>query len=194
MWFKIIQELFWMCYLSADDDAEAWFQATERLLVSHNESPARRALAVIPYLKGEARSAYTNLPANLSLDFSEIKAVLSGFCLDDEEYRRHFRSTNRSGSGETYSELCYRLGDSFSKWMFHCVPASNSPDLGSVTDEIIREQLISSPPAPVQQHVKEQSKVDAAGTAKLADALCALNQHRLPNFYLFRRWTNIPGA
>ena len=54
--------------------------------------------------------------------------------------------------------------------MSHSVPAGNSPDLGSVTDEIIGEQLISTLPAPVQQHVKEQSKVDAAGTAKLADA------------------------
>ena len=98
-------------------------------------------MAVILYLKGKTQSAYTNLPANLSLDISEIKkAVLSRFCLVNEDYHRHFRSANLSGSGKTYSELCYRLGDIFSTWRSHFVQAGYSPDLGSVTDEIVREQ------------------------------------------------------
>ena len=46
--------------LDDEDDAEQWFIATERLLNGHQVNHSRHGLAVIPYLKGKALSAYNN--------------------------------------------------------------------------------------------------------------------------------------
>ncbi|XP_065189581.1 uncharacterized protein LOC135820198 [Sycon ciliatum] len=77
--------------LEDTDDAEAWFLTAERLLIGYGVPPDRRALAIVPHLKGKARSAYNNLPAGDSKDFVLIRtAVLARFRLDAEEYRLKF--------------------------------------------------------------------------------------------------------
>ena len=76
--------------LDDEDDAEQWFIATERLLNGHQVNHSRHGLAVIPYLKGKALSAYKNLPTT-SQTFADIKAaVLARFRLDAEEYRQRY--------------------------------------------------------------------------------------------------------
>ena len=105
-----------------------------------------------------------------SKNFEHIKAaVLDCFRQDAEEYRKRFRSTVVS-SDETTGELCHRLRDLFDKWILHSMPAGTAVDVNSILDEVVREQLITTLPPPAQQHVRQQPKVSAADTAKLADA------------------------
>ena len=92
------------------------------------------------------------------------------------------------------SQLCYCLGDLFPKWLAHFVPAGNSPDLGSVTDEIIREQLFLHCLHLFNNTSRNSQKWMPLVLPNWQTRLCALNQPLLPNFYLFRRWTHIPGA
>ncbi|XP_065195252.1 uncharacterized protein LOC135826576 [Sycon ciliatum] len=157
--------------LEDTDDAEAWFLTAERLLIGYGVPPDRRALAIVPHLKGKARSAYNNLPVGDSKDFVLIRtAVLARFRLDAEEYRLKFRSINLSSPGETYMELHHRQRDLFEKWITHAVASGGTIDVPFVTDQIVREQLLSTLPAEVRRHVQEQPRVSATDTAKLADA------------------------
>ena len=156
--------------LDDEDDAEQWFIATERLLNGHQVDRSRHGLAVIPYLKGKALSAYNNLPYT-SQTFTDIKAaVLARFRLDAEEYRQRFRSTAVSPYCGNYTEVCHRLFDLFDKWMSHSVSSGSQPTLQTVADEIVREQLVAVLPPDTQRHVREQPKLDAHQTAKLADS------------------------
>lgn len=157
--------------LEDTDDAEAWFLTAEHLLIGYGVPPDRRALAIEPQLKGKARSAYNNLPVGDSKDFVLIRtAVLARFRLDAEEYRLKFRSINVSSPGETYMELHHRQRDLFEKWITHAVASGGTIDVPFVTDQIVREQLLSTLPAEVRRHVQEQPRVSATDTAKLADA------------------------
>eukprot|EP00117_Sycon_ciliatum_P008805 scpid39753/ scgid0465/ Retrovirus-related Pol polyprotein from transposon 17.6; Protease; Reverse transcriptase; Endonuclease len=81
-----------------------------------------------------------------------------------------FRSTAVSPSCGNYTEVCHRLFDLFDKWMSHSVSSGSQPTLQTVADEMVREQLVAVLSPGTQRHVREQLKLDAHQTAKLADS------------------------
>ena len=107
------------------------------------------------------------LPAVLSL-YTLLSSPLltSRLCT----YRQRFRSTAVSPSCGNYREVCHRLFDSFNKWMSHSVSSGSQPALQTVTDEMVRKQLVAVLPPDTQRDVREQPKLDAQQTAKLADS------------------------
>ena len=106
--------------LTEKDDIEAYLVAFERIMVAHKIDKMRWPHHLVPQLTGRAQLAFAALPTENSDDYEAIKtAVLTRYDINEEAYRRRFRTTTRM-EGETNRELAVKMMDLQTKWLNEC--------------------------------------------------------------------------
>ena len=106
--------------LSEKDDIEAYLITFERIMVAHKVDKERWPHYLAPQLTGKAQLAFAALPTVDADDYEAIKnAILVRYDINEEAYRRRFRSTVRS-DGETNRELAVKLMELQRKWQKGC--------------------------------------------------------------------------
>ena len=106
--------------LGENDDIEAYLVTFERIMAAHKVEKNRWSQYLAPQLSGRAQLAFAALTASSAGDYDAIKtAVLARCDINEESYRRRFRSMTRK-AGETNREVAVRLMDVQQKWMKEC--------------------------------------------------------------------------
>ena len=106
--------------LGENDDIEAYLVTFERIMAAHKVEKNRWSQYLAPQLSGRAQLAFAALTASSAGDYDAIKtAVLARYDINEESYRRRFRSMTRK-AGETNREVAVRLMDVQQKWMKEC--------------------------------------------------------------------------
>ena len=95
--------------LNEKDDVEAYLVTFERIMAAHNISEDRWSHYLTSQLTGKAQLAFAAVSPSDSGNYEKIKAaILIRYGINEEEYRRRFRSARRK-DGETNRELAVRL-------------------------------------------------------------------------------------
>ena len=82
--------------LAENDDIEAYLVTFERIMAAHKVEKSRWSQYFAPQLSGRAQLAFAALPATSAGDYDAIKtAVLARYDINEESYRRRFRSMTR---------------------------------------------------------------------------------------------------
>ena len=103
--------------LSEKDDIEAYLVTFERVMEAHKVEKERWAHYLAPQLTGGAQRAFTAVPTTESANYDSIKAaILQRYDINEEVYRRRFRTTTRA-AGETNREYAVKLMDLQRKWL-----------------------------------------------------------------------------
>ncbi|KAL5505979.1 hypothetical protein EMCRGX_G007532 [Ephydatia muelleri] len=103
--------------LNEKDDVEAYLITFERIMAAHNISKDRWPHYLTSQLTGKAQLAFAAVSPSDSGNYEKIKAaILIRYGINDEEYRRRFRSERRK-DGETNRELAVRLMEWQAKWL-----------------------------------------------------------------------------
>eukprot|EP00731_Ephydatia_muelleri_P007947 Em0004g285a len=106
--------------LNEKDDVEAYLVTFERMMAAHNISKDRWPHYLTSQLTGKAQLAFAAVSPSDSGNYEKIKAaILIRYGINDEEYRRRFRSERRK-DGETNRELAVRLMEWQAKWLKEC--------------------------------------------------------------------------
>ena len=150
--------------LAENDDIEAYLVTFERIMAAHKVEKNRWSQYLAPQLSGRAQLAFAALPATSASDYDAIKtAVLARYDINEESYRRRFRSMTRK-AGETNREVAVRLMDVQQKWMKECTT------IDEVQQLIGKEQfLISLGSAEQSLWVMEKKPETCVAAGELAD-------------------------
>ena len=106
--------------LNEKDDVEAYLVTFERIMAAHNISEDRWPHYLTSQLTGKAQLAFAAVSPSDSGNYEKIKAaILIRYGINEEEYRRRFRSARRK-DGETNRELAVRLMEWQVKWLKEC--------------------------------------------------------------------------
>ena len=124
--------------LSEKDDIEAYLVTFERVMEAHKVDKDRWAHYLAPQLTGKAQLAFAAVPTSESAKYESIKtAVLQRYDINEEAYRRRFRTTTR-GAGETNREHAVKLMDLQWKWL-----REHSASVEQVQEAIGLEQFLN---------------------------------------------------
>ena len=86
--------------LSEKDDIEAYLVTFERIMTAQKVDKGRWSQFLTPQLTGRAQLAFAALPSESAADYDAIKAaVLARYNINEEAYRKRFRSSTRSELG-----------------------------------------------------------------------------------------------
>ena len=106
--------------LAEKDDIEAYLVTFERIMEGQKIEKANWAHYLAPQLTGKAQLAFAALPSADASNYDALKAaILIRYDINEEAYRRRFRSAAR-GRGETNRELAVRMMDLQAKWLRGC--------------------------------------------------------------------------
>eukprot|EP00731_Ephydatia_muelleri_P002368 Em0001g2368a len=88
--------------LGENDDIEAYLVTFEKIMAAHKVEKSRWSQYLAPQLSGRAQLAFAALTASSAGDYDAIKtAMLARYDINEESYRRRFRSmTRKAGSTE----------------------------------------------------------------------------------------------
>ena len=115
--------------LSAKDDIEAYLVTFERIMVAHEIRKDQWPYQLAPQLTGKAQLAFAVMSSTEAKDYDAIKAaVLARYDVNEETYRRRFRSATKQRD-ETYRELSIRLLDLQNKWLRNCTSVKKRAEL-----------------------------------------------------------------
>ena len=103
--------------LTEKDDIEAYLVTFERIMEAYKVEKDRRTYHLAPQLTGRAQQAFAALTSEDAKSYDAVKAaILVRYDINEEAYRRRFRTAIRKGS-ETNKELATRLMDLQAKWL-----------------------------------------------------------------------------
>ena len=126
-------------YLTDDDkDPESFLRQFELFARHQKLSELEKASRIVYLLKGKARTIVAKLSDDDLLSYDIIKsALLEGFQLNAEQYRKKFRQAKRE-EGETYKEMVVRLDRYLTKW----IQLEGSTSFDMLKDLILKEQVL----------------------------------------------------
>ena len=103
--------------LSDKDDIEAYLVTFEHIMEAHKVVKDRWAHYLASQMTGRAQLTIAALPTTESGKYESIKAaILQSYDINEESYRRRFRTTVRA-VGETNREYAVKLMDMQRKWL-----------------------------------------------------------------------------
>ena len=150
--------------LSERDDIEAYLVTFERVMEAHKVEKDRWAHYLAPQLTGKAQLAFAAVPTTESSKYESIKAaILQRYDINEEAYRRRFRTTTR-GAGETNREYAVKLMDLQRKWL-----REHSTSVEQMQEAIGLEQFLNSLPVEKRVWVYEKKPKTCIQAGELAD-------------------------
>ena len=150
--------------LSEKDDIEAYLVTFERIMEAHKVGKERWAHYLAPQLTGRAQLAFAALPTADSGKYDSIKAaILQRYDINEEAYRRRFRTTAR-GAGETNREYAVKLMDLQRKWL-----KEHTTTVEQMQEAIGLEQFLNSLPTEKRVWVYEKKPKTCVEAGELAD-------------------------
>ena len=160
--------------LTEKDDIEAYLVTFERIMTAQKVDKGRWSQYLAPQLSGWAQLAFAALPTVSAGDYDAIKAaVLARYDINEEAYRRRFRSSTRK-EGETNREVAVRLMDLLQKWTKTCKTAED------VQQVVGKEQFLETLSNPEQKlWVMEKKPQTCVAAGELADEYEQARQHGL---------------
>ena len=149
--------------LSERDDIEAYLVTFERIMKAHKIKEDRWAHYLAPQLTGRAQLAFAALPTAESGKYESIRAaILQRYDINEEAYRRRFRTTTR-GNDETNREYTVKLMDLQRKWLKEYVT------LEAVQEAVGLEQFLNSLTMEQRVWVYEKKPKTCVEAGELAD-------------------------
>ena len=149
--------------LNEKDDVEAYLITFERIMAAHNISKDRWSHYLTSQLTGKAQLAFAAISPSDSGNYEKIKAaILIRYGINDEEYRRRFRSERRK-DGETNRELAVRLMEWQAKWLKECHTVED------VLNAVGKEQFLNTLPTDKKLWVLERKPETGVKAGELAD-------------------------
>ena len=149
--------------LNEKDDVEAYLITFERIMAAHNISKDRWPHYLTSQLTGKAQLAFAAISPSDSGNYEKIKAaILIRYGINDEEYRRRFRSERRK-DGETNRELAVRLMEWQAKWLKECHTVED------VLNAVGKEQFLNTLPTDKKLWVLERKPETGVKAGELAD-------------------------
>ena len=149
--------------LNEKDDVEAYLITFERIMAAHNISKDRWPHYLTSQLTGKAQLAFAAVSPSDSGNYEKIKsAILIRYGINDEEYRRRFRSERRK-DGETNRELAVRLMEWQAKWLKECQTVED------VLNAVGKEQFLNTLPTDKKLWVLERKPETCVKAGELAD-------------------------
>ncbi|KAL8613947.1 hypothetical protein ACOMHN_023183 [Nucella lapillus] len=127
-------------FVEGSDSIDAYISRFEVFGRSQGWQEEEWAMTLSALLTGKALHIFSTLPPTQQTDFSSLKqALLKGFELTEESFRKKFRSV-RLQAGETYSQFGARLEHYFQKWM---ELSGTQEEFGELKELILKEQVLS---------------------------------------------------
>ena len=149
--------------LSAKDDIEAYLVTFERIISAHEIRKNQWPNHLAPQLTGKAKLAFAAMSSTEAKDYDAIKAaILARFDVNEETYRRRFRSAVKQRD-ETYRELSIRLLDLQNKWLRNCTTVKD------IATAICLEQFYDTLPMDVRTWVQDKKPNTCQKAGELAD-------------------------
>ncbi|KAL8611041.1 hypothetical protein ACOMHN_042657 [Nucella lapillus] len=127
-------------FVEGSDSIDAYISRFEVFGRSQGWQEEEWAMTLSALLTGKALHIFSTLPPTQQTDFSSLKqALLKGFELTEESFRKKFRSV-RLQAGETYSQFGARLEHYFQKWL---ELSGTQEEFGELKELILKEQVLS---------------------------------------------------
>ena len=154
-----------MPYFDDKDDIEAYLLQFERFARNAGWKKENWAAKLGVLLKGQARLAYSRMEEEEAEDYDSLKkTLLEKYQLDDEAYRKKFRTTKKSHK-ETYKEYASLLTLWCERWISL---ANRDESVEELKDLMVQEQFLSSLPFELQVFIKDRKPESARKMAELA--------------------------
>ena len=135
----------------------------ERIMVAHEIRKDQWPYQLAPQLTGKAQLAFAAMSSTEAKDYDAIKAaVLARYDVNEETYRRRFRSATKQRD-ETYRELSIRLLDLQNKWLRNCTSVKKMAEL------ICLEQFYETLPVEIKTWVRDKKPETCQQAGELAD-------------------------
>ena len=132
-------------------------------MAAHNISKDRWPHYLTSQLTGKAQLAFAAVSPSDSGNYEKIKAaILIRYGINDEEYRRRFRSERRK-DGETNRQLAVRLMEWQAKWLKECQTVED------VLNAVGKEQFLNTLPTDKKLWVLERKPETCVKAGELAD-------------------------
>lgn len=149
--------------LNEKDDVKAYLVTFERIMAPHNIPEDRWPHYLTPQLTGKAQLAFAGISPSDTGNYETIKAaILIRYGINEEEYRRRFRSAKRN-DGETNRELAMRLMEWQGKWLKEC------HNVVDVMNAVGKEQFLNTLPTEKKLWVLERKPKTCVQAGELAD-------------------------
>ena len=147
--------------LGPEDDIEHFLSTFERIATQQGWPGEVWATQLAGLLTGKALAAYAGLSGEKAASYDEVKAaVLHRFDVNEETYRRRFRS-DRKKPEESYQNWGSRLNDHFTQW------TKDQPM--AVEELMVLDQFLHGVPEDLRVWLKERRPGSLQQAMKLAD-------------------------
>ena len=152
--------------LGPEDDIEHFLSTFERIATQQGWPGEVWATQLAGLLTGKALAAYAGLSGEKAASYDEVKAaVLHRFDVNEETYRRRFRS-DRKKAEESYQNWGSRLKDHFTQW------TKDQPM--AVEELMVLDQFLYGVPEDLRVWLKERRPGSLQQAMKLQGCGCLL--------------------
>ncbi|XP_066983805.1 uncharacterized protein [Macrobrachium rosenbergii] len=154
------------CFVDGQDEMDAYLSGFEKLAVFYKWKKEDYAYLLGTLLRGRALRIYIGLPSSVSDNYDELKlALLKAYHIDVDSYRKKFKESVVEDD-ESYIQLVSRMENYLSKWV---ELSGVNKDYDSLSDLLIRDQLLSNCPKELRVFLKERKYSKTLELAEAAD-------------------------
>ncbi|KAL8562492.1 hypothetical protein ACOMHN_008636 [Nucella lapillus] len=153
-------------FSEGSDSMDAYISRFEVFARSQGWPEREWAMILSALLTGKALNIFSTLPAVQQSDFDCLKkALLQGFDLTEEAFRKKFRSV-RLQAGETYIQFGARLEHYFQKWL---ELSGTGEEFLELKELILREQVLTGCGPELTIHLRERQPKTTAELLQVAE-------------------------
>ncbi|KAL8564518.1 hypothetical protein ACOMHN_003276 [Nucella lapillus] len=153
-------------FSEGSDSMDAYISRFEVFARSQGWPEREWAMILSALLTGKALNIFSTLPAVQQSDFACLKkALLQGFDLTEEAFRKKFRSV-RLQAGETYIQFGARLEHYFQKWL---ELSGTGEEFLELKELILREQVLTGCGPELTIHLRERQPKTTAELLQMAE-------------------------
>ncbi|KAL8620854.1 hypothetical protein ACOMHN_047025 [Nucella lapillus] len=153
-------------FSEGSDSMDAYISRFEVFARSQGWPEREWAMILSALLTGKALNIFSTLPAVQQSDFDCLKkALLQGFDLTEEAFRKKFRSV-RLQAGETYIQFGARLEHYFQKWL---ELSRTGEEFLELKELILREQVLTGCGPELTIHLRERQPKTTAELLQMAE-------------------------
>ncbi|KAL8563286.1 hypothetical protein ACOMHN_058784 [Nucella lapillus] len=153
-------------FSEGSDSMDAYISRFEVFARSQGWPEREWAMILSALLTGKALNIFSTLPAVQQSDFDCLKkALLQGFDLTEEAFRKKFRSV-RLQAGETYIQFGARLEHYFQKWL---ELSGTGEEFLELKELILREQVLTGCGPELTIHLRERQPKTTAELLQMAE-------------------------
>ncbi|KAL8585025.1 hypothetical protein ACOMHN_043661 [Nucella lapillus] len=153
-------------FSEGSDSMDAYISRFEVFARSQGWPEREWAMILSALLTGKALNIFSTLPAVQQSDFDCLKkALLQGFDLTEEAFRKKFRSV-RLQAGETYIQFGARLEHYFQKWV---ELSGTGEEFLELKELILREQVLTGCGPELTIHLRERQPKTTAELLQMAE-------------------------